>query len=71
MDEYARIEELPGGKGYAGVAYLPKRGSRLPALVVELKWNRPVESAIGQVLQQGHFEPLQMLDVPTVLVGVT
>ena len=71
VDEYARIEEMPGGKGYADVAYLPKRGSQLPALVVELKWNRPVESAIEQILEQGYFAPLRGLDVPSVLVGVT
>ena len=32
-------EELPAGAGYADMIYLPKRGSRLPALVIELKWN--------------------------------
>lgn len=34
VDDYARIEELPGGKGYADVVYLPRRASQMPALVV-------------------------------------
>lgn len=71
VDEYARIEELPGGKGFADVAYLPKRGSQLPALVVELKWDKPVESAIKQIRDQGYYEPVCGLDVPLLLVGVS
>ena len=71
VDEYACIEEFPGGKGYVDVAYLPKRGSQLPALVVELKWNKPVESAIGQIRSRGYYEPIRGLDVPLLLVGVT
>ncbi|MBR3225451.1 MAG: hypothetical protein IKF78_09020 [Atopobiaceae bacterium] len=37
VDDYARIEELSSGKGFADIAYLPARGSLQPAIVVELK----------------------------------
>ena len=71
IDDYARIEELPGGRGFADVAYIPKRGSMLPALLVELKWDKPIEAAIAQIHTKGYPEALRGLDVPIVLVGVT
>ena len=42
------IMELPSGKGFADIVYLPKRGISRPALVVELKWNKPASGAIKQ-----------------------
>lgn len=48
-DEYVLFEELPAGSGYADLVYLPKKGSVLPALVIELKWNQSAESAIEQI----------------------
>ncbi len=71
IDEYARIEELPGGRGFADIAYVPKRGSQLPALVVELKWNKPADAAIEQIRRRSYPEVLRNLDVPLLLVGVT
>ncbi len=71
IDEYARVEELPGGRGYADVVYLPRRGSRMPALVVELKWNKHVEEAVNQIRQRGYQEVLEGLGVPMLLVGIT
>ena len=40
IDQYLKVEELPSGKGIADVVYLPKRKSLLPALIVELKWDK-------------------------------
>lgn len=71
VDEYARIEELPGGKGFADVAYIPSRGSSLPALIVELKWDKPADAAIEQIRDKGYPEALRGLRVPVLLVGVT
>ena len=70
-DEYARIDELPSGRGFADIAYIPKRGSMMPALVVELKWDKPVETTLDQIRTNGYPEALRDLDVPIVLVGVT
>ena len=71
VDEYARIEELPGGKGYADVAYVPAPGTLRPALLVELKWDKPADAAIAQIRERGYPEALRGLDVPVLLVGVT
>lgn len=69
-DEYVRVEELPSGRGYADVAYLPRRGSRLPAMVVELKWDRTAQSAIDQIRRRDYPEALRGLGSDILLVGV-
>ena len=40
------IMELPSGKGFADVVYLPRRNVNRPALVVELKWDQTADGAI-------------------------
>lgn len=70
-DDWARVEELPSGHGFADVVYVPKRGSSRPALLVELKWDRPVDAAIDQIRQRGYADFLRDLCVPVLLVGVT
>lgn len=42
VDDFISIQELPFGKGYADVVFLPRRGVEKPALVVELKWDQGV-----------------------------
>lgn len=71
VDQFALIEELPSGHGYADIVYLPKRYSRLPALVVELKWNKPVSAAIDQVRARNYPKVLQDYGGPLLLVGIT
>ena len=64
IDQYLKVEELPSGRGIADVVYLPKRKSTLPALVVELKWNKSSVGAIRQIkaLWLYVFQPLQFPD---------
>ena len=71
VDDYARIEELPGGKGFADIAYLPARGSLQPAIIVELKWDKPADAALKQARERRYAEVLDGLDVPVLLVGVS
>ena len=46
------VRELPSGKGFADVVYLPRRNTDRPALVVELKWNQSAEGAIAQIREK-------------------
>lgn len=71
VDKFALIEELPSGHGYADVVYLPKRYSRYPAMLVELKWNKPVASAIDQIRERNYPQVLQAYGGPLLLVGIT
>lgn len=50
------IMELPSGKGFADVVYLPKRGVDIPALVVELKWDKSASGAVGQIKEKQYAD---------------
>lgn len=65
------VEEIPSGKGIADVVYLPKRKSTLPALVVELKWNKSSEGAIRQVKERNYPAVLKDYGGEIVLVGIS
>lgn len=69
-DYYVRFQELPCGDGYADLVYIPKRGSQMPLLVVELKWNRSAQGAIAQIKKNRYFEPLQDYGGDILLVGI-
>jgi hypothetical protein len=71
VDDWARVEELPSGHGYADVVYVPRRGSSRPGLIVELKWDKPITDAIDQIRERGYADFLRDLGVPVLLVCVT
>lgn len=70
VDQYLRIEELPSGKGIADVVFIPKKKSTLPAMVVELKWNKTDEAAIKQIRDRSYPEALKGYGGDLVLVGI-
>ena len=49
VDQYSRIEELPSGHEYADIIFIPKKRSFLPAMIIELKWNKTAAGAIAQI----------------------
>ena len=71
MDKFAEIEELPSGHGCADLVYLPKRYQRVPALVVVLKRDKPVDSALDQIRRRSYPKVLESYGGPLLLVGVT
>ena len=70
-DHYITISELPGGKGYADLVFIPKRGSAKPLLVVELKWDKPVHAAIDQILARNYPQAVADFGGRILLVGIT
>jgi len=44
--EYTLFRELPAGKGFADIVFVPKKATDKPAMLVELKWNKTVNTAI-------------------------
>ena len=47
---YTEIRELPSGKGFADIAYLPRKEHLdRPAMIIELKWDKSADSAIRQI----------------------
>ena len=70
VDQYAKVEELPSGHGIADVVFLPKRRSTLPAMIVELKWNKDAQGAIRQIKDRDYPKVLSNYGGRIVLVGI-
>ena len=70
VDQYAKIEELPSGHGIADLVFLPKRRSTLPAMIVELKWNKDAEGAIKQIKDRNYPKVLTNYGGKIILVEV-
>ncbi len=70
IDQYSKIEELPSGHGYADIVYIPKKRSSLPAMIIELKWNKTAEGAVAQIKNRNYPAVLQDLSTELLLVGL-
>lgn len=68
--DYILIRELPTGKGFADMVFLPRKHCDKPALVIELKWNRSAEGAIGQIKKREYVEALRNYGGNLLLVGI-
>ncbi len=64
------IMELPTGKEFADVAYLPKPGVDKPALVVELKWDQNARGAISQIKEKRYGDWVSGYTGEILLVGI-
>lgn len=64
------VLELPSGKGFADVVYLPKRNVDRPALVIELKRNHSAEGAIRQIREKQYASWLEEYTGKILLVGI-
>lgn len=69
-DYYLKFEELPAGNGYADIVYLPKKDSPLPALVIELKWNKSAVGAIEQIKDKHYPDAIKDYGGEVLLVGI-
>lgn len=69
-DHYLKLEELPAGDGYADIVYLPRKESALPALVIEMKWNKSAEGAIAQMKDRRYPDALKDFGGNILLVGI-
>ena len=69
-DYYLKFEELPSGDGYADIVYFPKCASRMPALIIELKWNKSAEGAIAQSKDKRYVDGLKDYGGDILLVAI-
>lgn len=67
---YTLVRELPSGKGFADIVFLPRRHVDKPAIVVELKWNRSAQGAIRQIKEKCYEGILKDYAGDVLLVGV-
>lgn len=68
--DYTLIRELPAGEGFADMVFLPKRGTKKPALMVELKWDKSADGAINQIKDKKYVAALEEYRGNLLLVGI-
>ena len=67
---YNVIRELPTGKGYADLVYLPKIGVNKPALLIELKFDKSAQTAITQIKEKNYLQFFKAYKGEVLLVGI-
>jgi hypothetical protein len=56
-EHYTVVRELPSGKGFADLTFVPRPGARggaKPAMLVELKWDEGAKAAIAQARERDY-----------------
>ncbi len=68
---YTSVRELPSGRGFADLAFIPVRGVDKPAMLIELKVDSSAEGAIAQIKERRYSGALKGLSGEIVLVGIS
>lgn len=68
--DYRMIRELPTGRGFADVVFLPLPHTGKPALVIELKYDKTARAAIQQIRDRRYTQALEGYVGEILLVGI-
>ena len=69
LNKYTIVREMTAGKGFADVVFIPYVPD-LPAMIIELKWNKTAESAIDQIREKRYFDSLAHYSGELLFVGI-
>lgn len=69
-NKYIMFRELPTGKGYADIVYLPRRNVNAPAMVIELKHEKSAVGAIEQIKNKNYTDKIAEYTGEILLVGI-
>lgn len=68
---YTIVRELPTGKDYADICFIPRKlYADKPAVVIELKWDKSAEGAIAQIKNKEYVEALKDYHGNLLLAGI-
>ncbi len=67
---YIIERELPSGKGFADLVFKPRSNNSNPVMIVELKYDNSVESAIEQIKEKQYTDCLKDYSGEILLVGI-
>ena len=67
-NDYTMVREFPSGKGFADVVFIPRYDK--PAMIIELKYDQDVDSAIKQIKEKKYFFGLEKYLDNLLLVGI-
>ncbi len=69
---YTIVREMPGGKGFADICFLPRKLHRdKPAVVIELKWDKSAAGAIAQIKDRHYVDALKDYQGNLLLAGIS
>ena len=69
-NEYVIHREYATGKGYADLVMIPRRNVSRPALVIELKFNHSIDTAIDQIKRKAYPSKIAEYTGDILLVGI-
>ena len=67
---YVMHREMQAGKGYADIIFIPRKNNLNPAIIVELKWNKSVETAMEQIKEKNYPDCFKDYKGEVLLVGI-
>ena len=70
-NDYIIHRELASGKGFADLVLIPRKNVDLPAIVIELKYDKAVNTAIEQIKQRQYPAKVSQYTDNLLLVGIT
>lgn len=70
-NSYEIFRELPSGKGFADLTFIPRKGVDSPAMVIELKYNKTASNALEQIKEKHYTEKLTAFSGEILLVGIS
>lgn len=68
--DYVMYRELPAGTGYVDMVFLPRNGTALPPIIVELKYDKSIEAAMAQIHDRNYMDCLKDYTGKMLLVGI-
>ncbi|MCC8080685.1 MAG: ATP-binding protein, partial [Lachnospiraceae bacterium] len=68
---YSIVREFPSGKGFADLAFIPRRDTDKPAMIVELKYDKDADSAMKQIHDNRYDGMLKEYFGNLLLVGIS
>ena len=68
---YTIVRELPTGKGFADVCFIPREiHLDKPAVLIELKWDKSAAGALSQIKEKQYTDTLKQYQGNLLLVGI-
>ena len=69
-NKYKIVREMPTGRGFADMVFVPWHNVNLPAIVVELKWKQTAQTALDQIREKHYPESMKDYTGEVILCGV-
>lgn len=70
-NNYEIFRELPNGKDFADLTFIPRKGVDAPAMVIELKYNKTASNALEQIKEKHYTEKLTAFSGEILLIGIS